>query len=897
MNTPPNTRPVSIQPGRCLLLGLALLTVNALLPTEAAAQTNVPLLVNYQGTVTDSTGLPLGATGTVSAPVAAPVNRKIIFRFWDAATGGTRLWTEEQTVTISLGQFSVLLGQGINATGTAAGESRPALDTVFTGTGNDRFLGVTVDNGDNNITGADTEITPRQRITSVAYSLRARAADSVASTTDLMLGGSANYGLGWYGTGRLFNAVNVNGPVLYGQGGGILGAVNGATQTPVLRWNELGQVGIGTTAMPSGSELTLQGDDANAPPLHVNIRGNTDTNKRLLIGYNTTGNYGAIQAYNGASTTTALLLNQAGGSVGIGTTSPQSTLHVNGIISARPSNVNHGYIALQTGSATDDGYIEWYKPNGSRSAFMGYSGLNNLQLTLAGTHNFLITGNGSVGIGTTTPASKLDVNGQLTLANDNSWLSGGIRFRSSNGTVDGGIVQGVTGGLVYRAPANDGAAGHQFVNGGGSATLMTITNAGNVGIGTTTPGERLTVVGSGSTSASTALNVFNSSLGNLFSVRNDGNVGVGTATPSSKLDVLGGNAAVRGTAASDSLGFILSSAGAERGAFGMAGTFASWSLDAAPGDVVLRSGGRLFLQSGSQSSAICITTGNNVGIGTTNPTQGKLVISGGPTQASLFGAYINATTAAGGTGHSNHIISLHTTNSIWCGNTVIATSDERIKNILGITNSATDLSTLMDLQVTDYTYRDTPAMSAKAQKRLIAQQVLKVFPQAVGLMAGVVPDIYQKASVENGWVQLKTSLKKGDRVRLLHSRDKDQTLDVLETEGDKFRVGFDADIKQVFVYGREVNDLHTVDYDAISMLNVSATQQIKKEKDAEVKALKDENTALKARVEALEAAAKAREEADKAIVMKLAALEKLLKSSEKPAAQPVSLKRSAGGAE
>ncbi|MES2570471.1 MAG: hypothetical protein V4710_10515, partial [Verrucomicrobiota bacterium] len=111
----------------------------------------VPQFINYQGRVTEATGLPLGATGTPAAPVAAPVNRKIIFRLYDAATSGTRLWTEEQTVTISLGDFSVLLGQGINATGTAAGESRPTLESVFTSSGVGRFLEVTVDNGDGTI--------------------------------------------------------------------------------------------------------------------------------------------------------------------------------------------------------------------------------------------------------------------------------------------------------------------------------------------------------------------------------------------------------------------------------------------------------------------------------------------------------------------------------------------------------------------------------------------------------------------------------------------------------------------------------------------------------------------------------------------------------------------------
>jgi hypothetical protein len=49
-----------------------------------------------------------------------------------------------------------------------------------------------------------------------------------------------------------------------------------------------------------------------------------------------------------------------------------------------------------------------------------------------------------------------------------------------------------------------------------------------------------------------------------------------------------------------------------------------------------------------------------------------------------------------------------------------------------------------------------------------------------------------------------------------------------------------------------------VDYNAIAMLNVSATQQLKKNQDAEVKALRDENSALKNRLETLEAQDKLR---------------------------------------
>jgi len=160
-------------------IGLALGTLHA--------QT-VPLLINYQGRVTGGTGIPLGATGTAPNFVAAPENRKVIFRIFDAQTGGTRLWSEEQNVTISLGEFSVLLGQGNDAVYDAVSEPRPALDTAFTGggavppAGPVRYLEIVVDDGNGTFTaGADAPITPRQRITTTAYSFRSRIADAVSN--------------------------------------------------------------------------------------------------------------------------------------------------------------------------------------------------------------------------------------------------------------------------------------------------------------------------------------------------------------------------------------------------------------------------------------------------------------------------------------------------------------------------------------------------------------------------------------------------------------------------------------------------------------------------------------------------------------------------------------------
>ncbi len=74
----------------------------------AFAQTSsVPGLLAYQGRATDASGAPLGAT--------APVNRTVIFRIWDSPSStapSSRLYSEQQNVTITGGEFSVLVGAG-----------------------------------------------------------------------------------------------------------------------------------------------------------------------------------------------------------------------------------------------------------------------------------------------------------------------------------------------------------------------------------------------------------------------------------------------------------------------------------------------------------------------------------------------------------------------------------------------------------------------------------------------------------------------------------------------------------------------------------------------------------------------------------------------------------------
>ncbi|MEM6262037.1 MAG: tail fiber domain-containing protein [Bacteroidota bacterium] len=252
-----------------------------------------------------------------------------------------------------------------------------------------------------------------------------------------------------------------------------------------------------------------------------------------------------------------------------------------------------------------------------------------------------------------------------------------------------------------------------------------------------------------------------------------------------------------------------------------------------------------------------------VGDGTSTPNKAKLEIFGSGSSYTVSGSsrYL-------GRGGDNLNTNYSGTFSLYADGVVgaaafVAHSDARIKDIQGLSNSETDLSTLMRIEVVDYTLKDTIAKGLTPYKKVVAQQVAEVYPQAVtNTLTEVIPDIYQRAELQEGWIMLATDLQVGERVKLI-TEQRSEVHEVLAVEADRFQVSLlktgDRELlseaksrkagKTVFVYGREVTDFHTVDYEAISMLNVSAT----KEQQHRIEALEAENTQLKAEVEALKA--------------------------------------------
>jgi hypothetical protein len=222
--------------------------------------------------------------------------------------------------------------------------------------------------------------------------------------------------------------------------------------------------------------------------------------------------------------------------------------------------------------------------------------------------------------------------------------------------------------------------------------------------------------------------------------------------------------------------------------------------------------------------------GSVLKIGTTS-SYAKLTISG--YQNKYFSNY-GYLYSGGGTGKSNgtNAYSIYASHRIACSE-FNAFSDIRIKSIIGKSNSEKDLETLLKLEISDYTYIDTISKGDKVHKKLIAQDVEKVYPEAVSTLTSFIPDIYalsEKIDYDNGLliISLKEphNLEPGEKVALMSKNGQIQKIVQAVDSAYSFTVDSDISYSSVFVYGKEVDDFKTIDYEAISMLNVSATQAL-----------------------------------------------------------------------
>ena len=317
----------------------------------------------------------------------------------------------------------------------------------------------------------------------------------------------------------------------------------GALGSPIMSLLNGGNVGIGTSS--PGSKLDVVAQDAiratGFQPF-LTLRDSSDSNKgsriqtasAITIFYNDT---------TGGGTYTERMRIDSSGNVGIGTASPSAKLDVNGDLKAgntvsigladtSPTIVNVGTGATGNKFAIidfigDTTYTDYglrigrlnNGANGTSEIQHRGTGALNLNCQDAGTMTFAtnatermrIDSSGNVGIGTTSPAAKLDVVGIVSARSDistgNSPLVAVNTNTGSNTTKYTSLLfqgydtvgTGKNVGLVLSGPSDANYVtsymAFQTRSGDALSERMRIDSSGNVGIGTSSPAYKLDVSG------------------------------------------------------------------------------------------------------------------------------------------------------------------------------------------------------------------------------------------------------------------------------------------------------------------------------------------------------------------------------------------------------------------
>jgi hypothetical protein len=403
-----------------------------------------------------------------------------------------------------------------------------------------------------------------------------------------------------------------------------------------------GNVGIGTTN--PGVKLEVNGNiklsstvGATATPSYIwlgNDYSNGVTRDKLKIYlYNsgteqygfTVGSNADVQYHSNVLhdfyTANSLSLRINGsGNVGIGTTSPSGRLHVyqsaatDTYLESGTSGTT-GKLYFKTSDNSDlNKYImqeDYYMVFGGHAneGFKFRDSASNVLMSVYGSNNAY---GSRVGIGTAAPSQRLDVAGQAAIGSGAQAIVGTDGTYGGYSTIGfGGTTNGYnrvfgnagTADGLYLAAAT--GRGIQFWTNGTTTTRMIITESGNVGIATSSPQALLDVGGGDGTPAGTQFTA----------------VIKGTSTRTLYFD--GGGSSGASVWWGD-------------------GNSPQFAIDSFSGG-----GASFWTNDGSWSERMRILSGGNVGIGTTNPTQGKLVVNGGVYATSFTGSFSGTIAAPG----------------------------------------------------------------------------------------------------------------------------------------------------------------------------------------------------------------------------------------------------------
>ncbi len=554
--------------------------------TKAEAAFNAE--INYQGKLTNS-----------SNAAVADGEYDIEFNLYTVASGGVAIWTETQTVHATSGLFSVMLGDISSLSGVDFNQTL--------------YLGVTIE--------ADSEMAPRKVLGAVPAAFQAQELDGFTASQflrsdepDTMASTSASTLL----------TVTQSGT------GNILDLKDGATT--IFTAKDGGHIGIGTTTT-SGARLTVQ-TSGTTDILNLLETGGTEVFTVLEsgnVGVGTTSPIAKLSVKGGGTSTGinfqttnsnngALFSIFDNGLVGVGTTNgaiasklatQSSALSTSGLYTTLASGVSGGewnalnIQALDNAGSSYANSIAWNFTSitgATGPAISAYrTGAADTDLTFSVTKSDarlelirLDGSSGNVGIGTTSPLTKLSVQGNSRITGDLSVagltatstvtfsnLTSGLLYANGSGvlsassSISSSIIEdayvrntgdSISGNLTFSGTSANIVLGSNWISGDGGDEGLYVASNGNVGVGTSSPSEKLQVAGNikigthesvgnailapytlgglivkpqyninDSTSAVFEVQAYNSTP--LATFKESGNVGFGTTSPAWELHV------------------------------------------------------------------------------------------------------------------------------------------------------------------------------------------------------------------------------------------------------------------------------------------------------------------------------------------------------------------------
>jgi hypothetical protein len=224
----------------------------------------------------------------------------------------------------------------------------------------------------------------------------------------------------------------------------------GVSRTEAMRINQVGNVGIGTAAPKTKTQIT-SGGTLNAPSLGSSSANaplyltNNDTSYGLVVGNSSADGHVWLQAQRTDGTATAynMTLNEAGGNVGIGTAAPKARTQITSGGYATPTlgSVPSGASLYVSPADTAYGLVvgmdnvaprTWLQSQHTNGASVAYT----LTLQEAG---------GNVGIGTSNATAKLSVAGGVTVSTN---LNVGNATPAGGGTIESHVQSSSTPALI-----------------------------------------------------------------------------------------------------------------------------------------------------------------------------------------------------------------------------------------------------------------------------------------------------------------------------------------------------------------------------------------------------------------------------------------------------------------